>query len=280
MTPDPVAVVVPTRDRPQHLATCLAALLPQLLPGDEVLVVDSASAVPVQASVTVLRAETKGASLARNVGWKGTSAPVVAFVDDDCEVAPGWRTALVAALEGVDMVVGGVTVPPAQEGAERAAAITALVPEQLLEADALLRGGSGNLAVRRSVLEQVGGFDERLGPGTWSRAGEDLEFQDRLLTAGFTGRFAPSVLAYHHQWRTRRELLRLDYGYGLGAGARAAWAGGEHGRRVLREALWKNGLSTVVSDLRKGYQLGVLTAFVRTAGALVGWALGLRRRRA
>ncbi len=271
-----LAVVVPTRDRPTHLTSCLAALAGELLPGDELVVVDSASVVPVACAARVLRAERPGASAARNLGWQATHAAVIAFVDDDVQVAAGWRAALETALVGVDLVCGRVSVPPHQEGAERPVAVTPDVPEQLLGTD--LRGVSANLAVRRSVLEAVGGFDERLGPGTWARAGEDLELQDRILAAGHLGRYAPSVLAHHDQWRSRRELLRLDVGYGIGAGARAAWARGPRGRQLLREALWDNGISTIGGDLRRGYQFGVATALARAAGAVVGAARGVRRR--
>jgi hypothetical protein len=199
-------------------------------------------------------------------------------VDDDVQVADGWRSALADALVGVDLVCGRVTVPPSQAGAERPVAVTADVPEQLMHAGSTLRGVSANLAVRRSALQSSGGFDERLGPGTWSQAGEDLELQDRLLQAGHPGRYAPAALAFHDQWRSRRQLLRLDYGYGVGAGARAVWAGGPRGRALLREALWANGLGTVGGDLRRGYQFGMATAVVRTTGTVVGAVRGLRRR--
>ena len=182
-----------------------------------------------------------------------------------------------AAIGGVDAVCGRVAVPPAQQGIERPVAVTADVPAQLLSLEAPLRGVSANLAVRRTALEAVGGFDERLGPGTWSHAGEDLELQDRLLRAGLAVRYDPSVLAFHDQWRSRRELLRLDYGYGIGAGARAARLGGALGRAVLREALWDNGIRPAAGDLRKGYQFGVLTGLVRAAGTCVGAVRGRRR---
>jgi glycosyltransferase involved in cell wall biosynthesis len=273
-----IAVVVPTRDRPTHLGTCLDALRPELLPGDELLVVDSASEVPVRCDAPVHRAPVPGASRARNEGWRATTAPVVVFVDDDIQVAPGWRSALTAALVGVDLVCGRVAVPPSQAGTERPVAVTPDVPQQLLDAGSTLRGVAANLAVRRSALEQSGGFDERLGPGTWSHAGEDLELLDRLLAAGHPGRYAPAVLAFHDQWRSRRELLRLDYGYGVGSAARALWAGGPQGRELLREALWDNGIATIGHDLRVGYQFGVATAIVRTSGTLTGVARGWRRR--
>lgn len=271
-----ISVVVPTRDRPDHLAACVGALRAQLRPDDELLVVDSCSTGPVEGAA--LRAERPGSSLARNLGWRAARHPVVVFVDDDVRIAPGWRSELDAAMDGVEAAAGRVAVPPEQQGVERPVAVTPDVPAQLLRLGGRLRGVSANLAVRRTALEQVGGFDERLGPGTWARAGEDLELQDRLLRAGLAVRYAPAVLAFHDQWRSRRELVRLDYGYGSGAGARAAWAGGAEGRAVLREAVWDNGLRPVGHDLRVGYQLGVITGVVRAAGACVGFSRGLRRR--
>lgn len=271
-----ITVVVPTRDRPVHLAACLAALRAELHADDELLVVDSFSEHPVPEAA--IRAPALGASLARNLGWQAAARDVVAFVDDDAQVATGWRSALEAALPGVDAVCGRVAVPLAQQGIERPVAVTADVPAQALSTGSSLRGVSANLVVRRTALELVGGFDERLGPGTWSRAGEDLELQDRLLRAGLVVRYEPSVLAFHDQWRSRRELLRLDYGYGVGAGARAAWTRGPAGRAVLREGLWDNGIRPVGHDLRIGYQFGALTGLVRAAGTCVGAVRGWRRR--
>lgn len=276
-----VSVVVPTRDRPELLAGCLAALRPQLLPDDELVVVDSAGRRPVEGA-DVLRLAIPGASRARNAGWRAARGDVVAFLDDDVRVAPGWRAALPEALDGVDFACGRVAVPPAQEGVERPVAVTPALPETMLDPRSTqVLGVSANLVVRRDVLDGVGGFDDRLGPGTWLAAAEDVELLDRLLAAGHRGRYAPSLLAFHEQWRDRRALLRLDWGYGKGAGARAVWAGGARGRRLAREALWEQGLRPLPGDLRAGYQYGVLTALVRTAGAVTG-LLGapLVRRRA
>ena len=273
-----LSVVIPTRDRPGLLSGCLAALQPQLLPGDELRVVDSAGRLPVRAP-NVLRVEVPGTSRARNAGWRASSGDVVAFLDDDVRVCSDWRTALPAALAGVAFVCGRVDVPPEQRSRERPVAVTPDVPETLLDARSThLLGVSANLVVRRDVLQAVGGFDERLGPGTWFAAAEDLELLDRLVAAGHVGRYAPSLLAFHEQWRSRRDLLRLDWGYGKGAGARAVWSGGTRGRQVAREALWDNGLRPLPGDLRAGYEFGVATGLVRTAGVLAGLARAMWRR--
>ena len=271
-----LSVVVPTRDRPELLVGCLAAVEPQLLPEDELIVVDSAGRLPV-AAPRVLRVEVAGTSRARNAGWREARGDAVAFLDDDVRVADGWRAAVEGALEEVAFACGRVAVPPHQEGVERPVAVTPDLPEQLIDRAHVI-GVSANLVVRREVLAAIGGFDERLGPGTSLPAAEDLELFDRLLAAGHAGRYAPSLLAFHEQWRDRRQLLRLDWGYGKGAGARAVLAGGTRGRRLAREALWEQGIRPVPGDLRRGYQYGVLTGLVRTGGVLAGLVAARRVR--
>lgn len=269
-------MVVPTRDRPEHLARCLAALRVALRSEDELVVVDSASTVPVPAA---LRCEAPGASRARNAGWRAARHDLVAFVDDDVEVAPGWADAMTAALGSHDWVAGAVGVPAGQEDRERPVAVTYLTTATpLTSATRGTLGASANLGVRRSALAKVGGFDERLGPGTWTRAAEDLDLLDRLLAAGHDGWFAPDAAATHDQWRDRRALLRLDHGYGIGLGARVVLLLRRGQRRraltVARDAVWTATVRTGARDLRSGYEFGALLCAVRLLGFLRGLVRG------
>jgi GT2 family glycosyltransferase len=264
--------VVPTRDRPEHLARCVAALRADLGPDDELLVVDSASRTRIAGA---LRCELPGAARARNAGWRAAGHELVAFVDDDVEVLPGWATAMTTALAGAAWVAGAVGVPAGQEDRERPVAVTTLtVPTRLTLASRGTLGASANLGVRRSALDQVGGFDERLGPGTWTRAAEDLDLLDRLLAAGHDGWFEPAARAAHDQWRSRRQLVALDHGYGIGLGARLVLlrrrGQGGRARTVARDAVWSGTVVTGLGDVRRRYELGALLAVVRLLGVVRG----------
>ena len=271
-----LSVVVPTRDRPEHLARCVAALRVALRPDDELVVVDSASSVPVP---DALRVPAPGASRARNAGWRAARHERVAFVDDDVEVAPGWADAMVTALDEHVWVAGAVGVPTGQEGRERPVAVTTLTcPTALTLQTRGTLGASANLGVRRSALEEVGGFDERLGPGTWTRAAEDLDLLDRLLDRGHEGWFAPAAAATHDQWRGRRALLRLDHGYGVGLGARLVLllrrGQRARARAVLRDAVWSATVVTGARDLARRYEFGALLCAARLLGVLQGLVRG------
>lgn len=302
----PVSVVVPTRDRAELLADCLAALVAAVGDDDEVVVVDSASDDPAATAavteavadprVRLVRAEVPGASEARNRGWRAARHDLVVFVDDDIRPRPGWIDPLVAPLDAgaasevqpttraVGFVTGRTVVPAAQAGIGRPVSVKEDVDVQLIDEDFRgAPGGSCNLAVPRAVLEQVGGFATDLGPGTWFAAAEDLDLYDRILATGRVGRYEPAAVVEHVQWRDRGSLLRLDWAYGKGAGARVArlWHRGhrQRARAVLREVAWDGGVRAMQQALRDRYRFGALTVGVRTVATLVGLAAGLVRFR-
>ncbi|MDX6219144.1 MAG: hypothetical protein QOJ48_825 [Frankiales bacterium] len=262
MSRPPLAVVVPTRNRPELLTACLAALQAELGPRDDLVVVDSASdsaasvaRVAAEGGARLLRCERKGASRARNAGWRATDRALVVFVDDDMLVSAGWATAMASAAAAPEVAfVAGRTI--ASEGAQgQAASVTWGRPEEII--DRRTRGAfaaSNNLLVRRSVLLRTGGFDERLGPGTWLEAGEDLELLDRVLASGFEGRYAHAAVASHEQWRDAAAMRRLQLAYGKGMGARfASMVRREPGRawQQAPELLRLGGLVTVLRRLRR-----------------------------
>jgi glycosyltransferase involved in cell wall biosynthesis len=286
-----LSVIVPTKDRPAMLAGCLDALRDALRTDDELIVVDSASAdaaavatVAAAAGARVVRCVQPGASRARNAGVAAARHEVVAFVDDDVRVAPGWATGIASAFvdASVSFVTGRVDAPPGQTERQRLVAIKDDPEPAVLDRDTPSPlGASANLGVRRSVLAAVGGFDEMLGGGAPLEAAEDLDLFDRLLAAGHVGRYEPAALAWHEQWREGWSLVRLDWRYGIGSGARIAkLVRGDRRRvgRVLREVFWVDGLRVIGRSLRSFERLALLTTTARLAATVVGVARGLATR--
>ena len=277
-TRPPLSVVIPTRERPTWLQACLDALLPLLDERDEVVVVDSASPTPATgavaraAGVRLVVADRPGASLARNLGWQAATHDLIAFVDDDVTPLDGWPAAVVDALSrpGVTWMTGWIGVAPHQIHLPEPTPVMLSVVPRLLDRDSPgALGASANCGFLRSVLEASGGFSERFGPGTWVAAAEDQELFDRLVAAGHEGYYEPAARVYHDQWRTRRQALRLHWNYGKGMGARLArlWRNDRRvARRVTREAVVADALTSMVRALRAGYQTGAVFAMLRLLG--------------
>jgi cellulose synthase/poly-beta-1,6-N-acetylglucosamine synthase-like glycosyltransferase len=200
VTSPAIAVVVPTHDRAHLLPRLVACLAAQRDAGDfEVVIVDDAStddtprvlaalasrsAIPVHVERLPRNA---GPATARNVGWRATSAPVVAFTDDDCLPQPQWLARLRASAEVADIVQGRTLPEPSQR--ERAGPFSRL----LVVGHETGFYQTCNIAYRRTVLEQHGGFDESFR----YPAGEDSDLAWRAKDAGATTCFDPDALVFH-----------------------------------------------------------------------------------
>lgn len=276
-----LSVVVATRDRPEFLDECLAILRSAVSVHDEVIVVDSASTATSISEIAnargaeLIRCPLPGASLARNVGWRAAKGSWVAFVDDDVRVDPQWAEALATAIAGhpeVSFMTGRLRV---DRPTQREVAVFDSDDPMTIDRYTVGSPGHGaNFAVRRDALETVGGFDESLGPGARWKAGEDLELIDRLVAAGYTGRYEPNASGYHLQWRSTRDLFGLEWRYGLGQGARLALLrklDRERSRGVARRTTWELGVVELFQSLLRGWEKIAARAFIRLAGTTVGF---------
>ena len=115
------SVIVPTYDRPEHIAACIASLRQIERPGgtlEIVIVNDGGSALPTGISddsdgciVRVIEQANAGPAAARNTGSMIARGALLAFTDDDCRPEPGWLVAFDAALRAQpDALAGGRVV--------------------------------------------------------------------------------------------------------------------------------------------------------------------------
>jgi glycosyltransferase involved in cell wall biosynthesis len=227
----PLSIVLPTRDRPVELDATLAGVTRQLDAADRLVVVDSASRAPGAVAevarrhgAEVLRLDQPGAARARNAGWQATTTELVVFVDDTLMVDGGWLDALVTPL--VDdprrgFVAGRIDAAGGRTGS-KPIAVHRAASARPVEAGDPAPGDSASLAVRVDALRAVGGFDERLGPGTWYAAADDLNLLDRILLAGWTGWYEPAARASSPQPDGRAEIARKVWDYGKASGGRLA----------------------------------------------------------
>jgi GT2 family glycosyltransferase len=282
----PLSIVVPTRDRPDMLRRCLGSIRKSIGPHDELIVVDSASRkasareTAEEFGARYIDDDVPGAGRARNLGWRAAENEVVAFVDDDIIVAPDWTDAVravFAARPDLGFVTGRVTPPDDQIDSEHPIAIVD-APDAFDHQPRTARheGISGNFAARREVLMPLGGFDELLGPGAhFKGGGDDFDLFDRMIAAGAPGRYEPSIRAYHDQWRSKKERLKVDYGYAVGSGARLAKlmrSDRSHARALAKELFWRWGLKDLGFAIRKRYEYAALAAVLRLFGFVRGFA--------
>ena len=119
-----VAIIIPTLRRPESLERAVRSALAQTGVSDrlrEIVVVDNdpqassrdtTARLAAEASTPIVwrHAPSPGVATARNEGLAATTAPLIAFLDDDEAASPGWLAALISAqaLTGADAVFGPI----------------------------------------------------------------------------------------------------------------------------------------------------------------------------
>jgi GT2 family glycosyltransferase len=267
-----IALAIVTRDRPHHVARYVVpSLRGAPLERAEVVVIDQsrddATAVLVAdlPGVTYFRG-SPGLSRGRNEAIAATTAPLLAFTDDDVSFPPYWLDAIADAFERsphVGAVCGrgvddrGRLLPGGQPGTH----LYPTIPFAL---------GSGfNMAFRRAALEAAGPFDERLGAGARFRAAEDSDMLYRVMRAGWSVVCRDDILVVHHGSEPETVRLALFRDYGIGAGAQTVKHLGAGDRTAARLITMEAGrhLMTIARSL-----IGLRP---RMAALQVAWLGGL-----
>lgn len=143
----------------------------------------------------------RGIGYARNLALKHACGDILVFVDDDCNVSRGWLEKLIQPLLADNRVLGvqgGVTVPAQSNSigwAETLLGFPGGGLKRILEADGKWRETRNvstlNCAYRRSIISQIGGFDERLVAG-----GEDNLLAKMVCRYGRCT-FVPEAVVIH-----------------------------------------------------------------------------------
>ncbi len=251
-----VSVVIRTRDREEVLPECLDRLLADRELPFEIIVVDASSSDATQGVLaqypTVVNCRLGdvpySAVLARNAGLDRAKGDIVAFIDDDCFVLPGWLRELARAFVDPEVTAaGGRVIYHPWKRCEYGEPIARLdLARDVIEAewDRVLYGTvevphlpGGNCAVRRQAALSVGGFDTNF---VGSANGEETDFFLRISRLGGRMVFVPTAVVEHRaapradrmarsvtnyiyrysMVRNRLYLLRKHRASGLGVGIR------------------------------------------------------------
>ena len=212
-----------------HVGVTLSALAPQLLDGDEVVIVDNqpgdGSVEAARAAFPDVRVVSPGLNLGFaggcNAGARAVSAPLVLFLNPDAVPAPGFLDSLRApALERPDwgawqalVLMGGGAEVNTRGGLTHFLGFGWAggcgTPVGTVDAGDVGFASGAALCVRRSVWHEVGGFDD-----DYFMYGEDLDLSLRVWLAGYRVGIAPGAVVEHdydfHKGGYKWYLLELN----------------------------------------------------------------------
>jgi cellulose synthase/poly-beta-1,6-N-acetylglucosamine synthase-like glycosyltransferase len=215
VSPPKVSIIIATLNNERTIDECLKAIFELNYPKDflEVIVVDgcskdatvkTAEKYPVKVVSTPLNAPA-----AYNYAIKITNNDILGFIDADAKVEKEWLNKLVMYLYDpqVAAVSGGVETWNTENAWARSIGYDMKNRYARLKKYAT-RIATMNLLLKKSVIEESGGFDESLP----SQYDTDIGF--RITSRGYKIVFEPSAKCYHFNRSTVRAYFKQQLQYG------------------------------------------------------------------
>jgi glycosyltransferase involved in cell wall biosynthesis len=187
----------------------------------EIIVVDDASRDGSSAilqrlgnmfPLRLIAGDGRGAGAAINAGIRAARFPLIAQVDQDVVLKPGWLIALAAEFDdpSVGAAQGCYESDPRATFCARAMALDLTQRYAAIDGDDTDHVCTGNSIYQAEALRRIGLFDESLGYGY------DNDVSYRLLAAGYRLKLCRTARSVHRWREGLTAYLVQQYGFGYG----------------------------------------------------------------
>ncbi|MBN8639554.1 MAG: glycosyltransferase family 2 protein [Anaerolineae bacterium] len=214
--PVTLSIVIPNWNGARFLPVCLEALRQQTHPALEVLIVDNASSDGSQDLiqreypwVKLIELPTNtGFTGACNTGMRAATGEIVALLNNDTEVDPGWAAAVIDAFAR-HPEVGSVASKMllfekrdhihttgdffTTDGRAGNRGVWQKDEGQFDREEYVFSACGGSSAYRRVMLDQIGLLDD-----DFFFSGEDVDLGWRVNLSGWRCLYTPAAIVYHH----------------------------------------------------------------------------------
>lgn len=244
-----VSIIIPTKNRSEHLENCLRSIISVDKNYDEIIVVDGSTDINEQKKTEKIVNDfggkyyiepKNGVSVARNTGIKKSSGDILVFGDDDFIVDKDWIKNLVENYLNREVMccTGRMLTYRNDEISEviektmsfdrgdkrrfftkKDISIIRLLRTITLIGNKRLYNktpvpwaiGYGFNSFKREIFNKIGYFDENLGVGTSSLGGEELDIFYRILKGGYSIAYEPKAIIFHNHRQTFDGALKAAY---------------------------------------------------------------------
>lgn len=220
-----VSVIIPTYNREDFLINLIKDLNKQDYPNFEVIIVDQGEKYllssiekiisSLKIKIKYLHTQQRGASRARNIGLRNSRGDPIIFLDDDVTIPKNnfiSEHIKCYSNEKIGGVSGRVIEKIKKPARGEVGKIFPIICVPGGKADGneftFVNTVKGmNMSFRRSVLEKIGGFDERFGfPSIY----EETDVSLKIRRAGYKIIFSPTAEVIHHSAASGGQRQNID----------------------------------------------------------------------
>jgi cellulose synthase/poly-beta-1,6-N-acetylglucosamine synthase-like glycosyltransferase len=210
-----VSIIVASYNNQDTIGECLEAILAQDYPKShfEVIVMDGVSKDNTVKIAELLPVKVISIQLncpaAYNYAFKIAAYPILGFVDSDAKVQRDWLRKLVPHLSEPQVAGVSGSIDTWNQTNPWARAIGYELKNRYRRIGKYTsRIATMNLLLKKSVIAEVGGWDEKL-PSQY-----DTDFGFRLSSKGYKIAYEPSAVCYHYNRPTLKAYYRQQLQYG------------------------------------------------------------------
>lgn len=248
-----ISVIVPTLNRNKKTTACIKSILNNKYKNFELIVIDQSLKTNKELvllsykkikllyspnsksslykktlpKIIYIHQKKEGKSIALNTAIKKARGKIVVFTDNDCIVKKNWLTEINNFFNLHPQIDGvfGKSLPyksstPIKK--DKICMATFTHKKTLIVTDPhvihyYILGLGNNMSLKRKLFNEIGYFNERLGPGYKNMGGgEDSEIIYRILKSNKILAFNPKIVIYHNNWVSKNIEDALQRKYSLG----------------------------------------------------------------
>lgn len=224
-----ISLIIPTINRKKELINLLESIYINKYKDIEVIVVDQNPEgfldeiifnYKKKLNLLHLNVKFKGASKARNYGYKFSSGDIINFPDDDSELS---KDILINVdkfyyeNDNIDIIFGRTI--------DKESNNTSVIKFNENRCNVTIKNiyrttVECTMFIKRETFKELSGFDETLGVGTYYGAEEGSDIVLRALYNGIKAIYEPKIIFYHPQkvysYNNIEQYRAFSYGLGLG----------------------------------------------------------------
>lgn len=215
-----ISVIIPAYNSAATVLDTITAIQNQQYLKDsfEIIVVDdgskdgTANLVKKIPNVKLISQPNSGPAAARNNGAKNASGEILVFTDSDTVPHPNWLYELIKPFDSYQIMATTGTYSQINTQSQLSTFIQREIElKHKSYGDFILFGGTYNLAIRKELFEQIGGFNEEYKKAS----GEDTEICYKILSEGHKIKYVPTAIVGHYHPENIGKYLKTQFTHGF-----------------------------------------------------------------